>query len=100
MDPEWEVFSFTVCAEGCPWAGGAERPHESAPLGADRVVLVPQADNLLEKAKELPPAIKKLLQEPLPATRLLLVARSTLSAGPARSWAPSPSATGPSRAGS
>jgi DNA polymerase III delta subunit len=84
VDPEWEVFSFTVCAEGCPWAEVSNALTESAPLGADRVVLVPQADNLLEKAKELPPAVKKLLQEPLPATRLLLVARGTLSAGPGK----------------
>jgi DNA polymerase III delta subunit len=84
VDPEWEVFSFTVCAEGCPWAEVLAALSESAPLGADRVVLVPQADNLLEKAKELPPAVKRALQEPLPGTRLLLVARGALSAGPGR----------------
>ena len=84
VDPEWEVFSFTVCSEGCPWAEVLNALTESAPLGADRVVLVPQADNLLEKAKELPPAVKRILVEPLPATRLLLVARSTLSAGPGK----------------
>jgi DNA polymerase III delta subunit len=84
VDPEWEVFSFTVCAEGCPWAEVLNALGESAPLGADRVVLVPQADNLLEKAKELPGAVKQVLQEPLPGTRLLLVARGTLSAGPGR----------------
>jgi DNA polymerase III delta subunit len=84
VDPEWEVFSFTVCAEGCPWAEVVNALTESAPLGADRVVLVPQADNLLEKAKELPPTVKRLLQEPLPATRLLLVARNALSAGPGK----------------
>jgi DNA polymerase III delta subunit len=83
-DPEWEVFAFTVCAEGCPWAEVVNALSESAPLGADRTVLVPQADNLLEKAKELPPAVKRLLQEPLEGTRLLLVARGTLSAGPGR----------------
>jgi DNA polymerase III delta subunit len=84
VDPEWEVFSFTVCAEGCPWPEVLNALCESAPLGADRVVLVPQADNLLEKAKELPPAVKQTLQAPLPGTRLLLVARGTLSAGPGR----------------
>jgi len=78
------VFSFTVCAEGCPWAEVVNALTESAPLGADRVVLVPQADNLLEKAKELPPSVKRLIAEPLPATRLLLVARGTLSAGPGK----------------
>lgn len=84
VDPEWEVFSFTVCAEGCPWAEVVNALTESAPLGADRVVLVPQADNLLEKAKELPPSVKRLIQEPLPSTRLLLVARGALSAGPGK----------------
>jgi DNA polymerase III delta subunit len=84
VDPEWEVFSFTVCAEGCPWPEVLNALCESAPLGADRVVLVPQADNLLEKAKELPPAVKQTLQAPLPGTRLLLVARGTLSSGPGR----------------
>ena len=84
VDPEWEVFSFTVCAEGCPWAEVLNALTESAPLGADRVVLVPQADNLLEKAKELPPAVRRILQEPLPATRLLLVCRGALSAGPGK----------------
>ena len=84
VDPEWEVFALTVCAESCPWAEVHNALSEGAPLGADRVVIVPQADNLLEKAKELPPAIKLILQKPLPATRLLLVARGTLSAGPGK----------------
>lgn len=84
VDPEWEVFSFTVCAEGCPWAEVVNALSESAPLGADRAVLVPQADNLLEKAKELPAAVKRVLQDPIPGTRLLLVSRGALSAGPGR----------------
>jgi DNA polymerase III delta subunit len=84
VDPEWEVFSFTVCAEGCPWAEVLNALGESAPLGTDRVVLVPQADNLLERAKELPPAVKQVLQAPIAGTRLLLVARGTLSAAPGK----------------
>jgi DNA polymerase III delta subunit len=84
VDPEWEVFSFTVCSEGCPWAEVLGALSESAPLGADRVVLVPQAENLLEKPKELPAAVKGMLQQPIPGTRLLLVSRATLSAGPGR----------------
>jgi DNA polymerase III delta subunit len=84
VDPEWEVFALTICAEGCPWAEVFNALSESAPLGADRVVVVPQADNLLEKASALPPAVKQILQNPLPATRLLLVARGTLSAGPGK----------------
>ena len=84
VDPEWEVFSFTVCSENCPWAEVVNALREAAPGFADRVVLVPQADNLLEKAKELPAAVKLILQTPVPGTRLLLVARGTLSAGPGK----------------
>jgi DNA polymerase III delta subunit len=84
VDPEWEVFSFTVCAEGCPWAEVLNALQESAPLGADRVVLVPQADNLLERAKELPPAARRWLQENPAGSRLLLVARTALSAAPGK----------------
>lgn len=84
VDPEWEVFSFTVCTEGCPWPEVMAALGESAPMGADRVVLVPQADNLLEKASALPPAVKQALQSPLGGTRLLLVARGSLSAGSGR----------------
>jgi DNA polymerase III delta subunit len=57
---------------------------ESAPFGADRVVIVPHADNLLEKAKELPPAVKNFLSRPLEGTCLLLVARGPLSAAPGK----------------
>ncbi|HLO65450.1 MAG TPA: hypothetical protein VK188_00425 [Holophaga sp.] len=84
VDPEWEVFSHTQCSEGCPWAEVLNALSEAAPLGADRVVVVPQADNLLERAKELPSAVKAALQDPLPGTRLLLVCRSALSAGPGK----------------
>jgi DNA polymerase III delta subunit len=84
VDPMWEDFSFTVCGEGCPWAEVLNALSEAAPMGAARVVVVPQADNLLEKAKELPPAIRNLLQNPIPLTRLLLVCRGTLSAAPGR----------------
>ncbi|BDU77205.1 DNA polymerase III subunit delta [Mesoterricola sediminis] len=84
VDPEWEVFSYTLCAEGCPWPEVLNALSETAPLGADRVVVVPQADNLLERAKELPPAVKRVLQEPLDGTRLLLVSRTGLQAGPGR----------------
>lgn len=84
VDPEWADFSLLVCTEGCPWAEVQNALAESAPLGALRVVLVPQAENLLEKPKELPPTIKALLERPLPDTRLLLVSRTALSAGPGR----------------
>jgi DNA polymerase III delta subunit len=84
VDPTWEDFSFTVCPEGCPWAAVLNALSESAPMGAVRVVLVPQADNLLEKARELPGAIKTMLANPLPDTCLLLVCRGTLSAASGR----------------
>jgi DNA polymerase III delta subunit len=53
-------------------------------MGASRVVVVPHADNLLERAKELPPPVKKFLSSPLEGTCLLLVARATLSAAPGK----------------
>lgn len=84
VDPEWADFSLTVCAEGCPWAEVQNALLESAPLGASRVVVVPQAENLLEKAKDLPTSIKGILAKPVDDTSLLLVSRSTLSAGPGR----------------
>jgi DNA polymerase III delta subunit len=84
VDPEWADFSLTVCSEGCPWAEVQNALSESAPLGAVRVVVVPQAENLLEKPKDLPPTLKALLEKPLPETRLLLVSRVPLSAGPGR----------------
>lgn len=84
VDPEWEDFSLTVCAEGCPWPEVRNALSECAPMGAVRVVVVPQAENLLEKPKELPPAVRDLLVNPLPDTRLLLVSRAALSAGPGR----------------
>ena len=90
VDPEWADFSLLVCAEGCPWAEVQNALMESAPLGAARVVLVPQAENLLEKPKELPPTIKALLERPLPDTKLLLVSRTALSAGPGRTLGAKP----------
>lgn len=90
VDPEWADFSLLVCAESCPWAEVQNALSESAPLGAARVVVVPQADNLLEKPKELPPTIKALLERPLPDTKLLLVSRTALSAGPGRTLGAKP----------
>jgi len=90
VDPEWADFSLLVCAEGCPWPEVQNALSESAPLGAARVVVVPQAENLLEKPKELPPTIRALLDRPLPDTRLLLVSRAALSAGPGRTLGAKP----------
>lgn len=84
VDPEWTDFSLTVCREGCPWPEVTAALAEAAPLGAVRVVVVPQADNLLAKPKELPAPVLALLQRPIPDTRLLLVCRGTLAGGPGR----------------
>ena len=84
VDPEWEDFSLLVCPEGCPWPVVHNALIEQAPFGIDRVVIVPQADNLLERAKELPPEVKTLLTQPIEGTCLLLVARSVLSAAPGK----------------
>jgi hypothetical protein len=74
VDPEWEVFSFTVCSENCLWPAVINALQESAPMGTDRVVLVPQADNLLGKGGKLPTEAKQILINPISGTRLLLVA--------------------------
>ena len=82
VNPEWEVFSFTVCNEFCSWSEIINALQESAPMGADRVVLAPQVDNLFEKAKKLPNEVKRILECPIFGTRLLLVARDVIFAGP------------------
>ncbi|MBK8727210.1 MAG: hypothetical protein IPL96_14535 [Holophagaceae bacterium] len=84
VDPEWAEFSLSVCSENGPWAEVSNALQEAAPLGAERVVIVPQADNLLAKPKELPKAIAGLLANPIPGTKLLLVSRTSLPAGPGR----------------
>ncbi len=84
VDPEWADFCLTVCREGCPWPEVTAALAEAAPLGVPRVVLVPQADNLLAKPKDLPPPVAALLKQPIPDTRLLLVCRGSLPAGPGR----------------
>lgn len=90
VDPDWADFSLLICSEGCPWPEVQNALLESAPLGTDRVVIVPQAENLLEKPKELPASIKALLTQPMSGTRLLLVSRAALSAAPGRVLATKP----------
>ncbi len=58
VDPEWAEFSLSVCSEHGPWAEVSNALQEAAPLGAERVVIVPQADNLLAKPKDLPDEFK------------------------------------------
>lgn len=78
VDPEWEAFSFTECSEGCLWPEVINALQESAPMGKDRAVLVPQADNLLGKGYKIPPEVKQMLLNPIFGTRLLLVVRCNL----------------------
>ena len=70
------VTELPIPPAGCPWPEVRNALSECAPMGAVRVVVVPQAENLLEKPKELPAAVRELLVNPLPETRLLLVSRS------------------------
>lgn len=80
VDPEWAEFSLSVCSENAPWAEVVNALSEAAPFGTSRVVIVPQADALLAKPKDTPEGFLRWIQNPLPDLRLLLVARTTLSA--------------------
>ena len=82
VDPEWGVFSFTICNEHCSWSEIVSALHESAPMGAGRVVLAPHVDNLFEKGKKLPNEVKQLFTHPIADTKLLLVACSSISTAP------------------
>jgi DNA polymerase III delta subunit len=91
VDPEWADFSLTVCSEGCPWPEVIAALQEASPLGAEaRAVIVPAADNLFskrrggpkDKKQDLPEAVATLLQNPPQGVKLLLVAWSTVPAGP------------------
>ncbi len=91
VDPEWADFSLTVCTEGCPWPEVLAAIQEAAPLGAEaRCVIVPAADNLFARAKELPGAIKAMLDKPPQGVKLLLVAWGTLSAAPGKALGAKP----------
>lgn len=85
VDPDWEDWSLTLCGEGCPWAEVQHALQESPPMGAQaRVVIVPAADNLFAKPKELPVAIRAWVEDPPADLRLLLVAWGALSAAPGK----------------
>lgn len=91
VDPEWADFSLTVCSEGCPWPEVMAALQEAAPLGAElRTVIVPAADNLFTRAKELPPSVKAILEKPLAGVNLLLVAWTTLPAAPGKALGAKP----------
>ncbi|WP_257312422.1 DNA polymerase III subunit delta [Geothrix fuzhouensis] len=91
VDPEWADFTLTVCAEGCPWPEVMAALQEAAPLGAEaRTVIVPAADNLFTRAKELPGAVKALLEKPPQGVNLLLVAWNTLPAAPGKALGAKP----------
>ena len=91
VDPEWADFSLTLCSEGCPWPEVVAALQEASPLGAEaRSVVVPAADNLFARAKELPGAVKAILEKPPGGVNLLLVAWTTLSAAPGKALGAKP----------
>jgi DNA polymerase III delta subunit len=91
VDPEWADFSLTVCSEGCPWPEVIAALQEAAPLGAEaRTVIVPVADNLFTRAKELPAPVKGILEKPLTDVNLLLVAWTALPAAPGKALGAKP----------
>lgn len=91
VDPEWADFTLTICAEGCPWAEVVAALQEAAPLGAEaRTVIVPAADNLFTRAKDLPGAVKIFLEKPPQGVNLLLVAWTTLPAAPGKALGAKP----------
>ncbi len=91
VDPEWEDWSLILCGEGCPWAEVQNALQEAPPLGASaRAVIVPAADNLFAKPKELPSSIKAWIETPPADLRLLLVAWSSLSAAPGKALGAKP----------
>ncbi|HEY3401274.1 MAG TPA: DNA polymerase III subunit delta [Geothrix sp.] len=91
VDAEWADFSLTVCTEGCPWPEVMAALQEAAPLGAEvRTVIVPAADNLFTRAKELPGAVKALLEKPPQGVNLLLVAWNTLPSAPGKALGAKP----------
>jgi len=91
VDPEWADFSLTVCSEGCPWPEVTAALQEAAPLGAEaRTVIVPAADNLFTRAKELPAAVRAILEKPPAGVNLLLVAWTTLPAAPGKALGAKP----------
>jgi DNA polymerase III delta subunit len=91
VDPEWADFTLTICSEGCPWPEVIAALQEAAPLGAEcRTVIVPAADNLFTRTKELPPTVKGILEKPPTGVNLLLVAWTVLSAAPGKALGAKP----------
>ncbi|HET8901190.1 MAG TPA: hypothetical protein VFM84_04555 [Holophagaceae bacterium] len=91
VDPEWADWSLTICGDGCPWAEVQNAMQEAPPMGvAARTVIVPSADNLFAKPKELPASIKAWMEKPPADLCLLLVAWGTLSAAPGKALGAKP----------
>ena len=68
---------------GLPLGGSAQRPGANRrPWGRTGWCWCPRRTTCWKRPRSCPPAVKLALQSPLPGTRLLLVARGTLSAGP------------------
>jgi DNA polymerase III delta subunit len=91
VDEEWADFSLTLCAENCSWPEVLNALQESAPLGASaRTVIVPAADNLFAKPKELPTPIRAFLEKPPTDINLLFVAWTSLPSGPGKALGAKP----------
>ncbi|WP_306589849.1 DNA polymerase III subunit delta [Geothrix sp. 21YS21S-4] len=91
VDPEWADFALTVCSETCSWPEVVAAIQESAPFGAGaRTVIIPAADHLFTRAKDLPPAVKGLMEKPPAGVNLLLVAWTTLPAAPGKALGAKP----------
>ncbi|HET6329526.1 MAG TPA: hypothetical protein VFF76_01945, partial [Holophagaceae bacterium] len=91
VEPEWADWSLTICGDGCPWAEVQNAMQEAPPMGvAARTVIVPSADNLFAKPKELPPSIKAWMEKPPADLCLLLVAWGALSAAPGKALGAKP----------
>ena len=91
VDPEWADWSLTICGDGCPWAEVQNAMQEAPPMGvAARTVIVPSADNLFAKPKDLPASIKAWMEKAPADLRLLLVAWGTLSAAPGKALGAKP----------
>jgi DNA polymerase III delta subunit len=84
VDPEWAEFSLITCGDGCPWAEVLNALQETPPFGARRCVLVPAADNLFAKPKELPANLQGWLAKPPEDVALLLVCWTALPASPGK----------------
>ncbi len=84
VDPEWAEFNLITCGDGCPWAEVLNALQETPPFGARRCVLVPSADNLFAKPKDVPANLQGWLTKPPDDVALLMVCWTSLPASPGK----------------